>query len=195
MSACVSVRVAASLACISNGAGVINIPVPGLRQRSEPRQLSAAVLFPQGLAPVNEELQSFCEKIKQQLKDQVRRCIDLKIQLALIVPKIQSGNTFGLMILGSFFMSLATCANESQVDLGTILKFNKERLSLIRTISQYPDCEDARCQLRHFDDNQWTRFQFYAEQMRTRYLLLQDLYLKNRERIHRPMPDSPISLF
>lgn len=127
--------------------------------------------------------------------DQARLFLDLSNHLTLVVPKMESGNVFGLMILGSFFVSLVKFINESQTDLSQVMKYNRERTNIIANISKYPHCEDVRKTLADYDDEHTTRFQMYAESMRMRYCLIHDHYLKNKERIQQPVPESPIDMF
>ena len=172
------------------------IPVPDASATTEKSSGKVyTILFPKGEVTCNQELDQFAGKIKRHLMDQARIFLDVSNQLTLIVPKMQSGNTFGLMILGSFFMHLVKFINESQIDLSLVMKYNRDRSNLIGNISQYPHCEDARKALENYDDEYATKFQMYAQHLRMRYCIVTDLYLKNKDKLQEPVPENPMDLF
>lgn len=172
------------------------IPVPDATDSVQMESGSAyTILFPKGEVTCNKEVDTFASRIKDHLMDQARIFLDISNQLTLSVPKMESGNTFGLMILGSFFMHLVKFVNESQCDLSLVMKCNRDRSNLIGNISQYPHCQDARSALENYDDEHATRFQMYAETLRMRYCVITDLYLKNKEKLQQPVPENPMDLF
>ena len=175
------------------------IPVPSQTAREQQRPAApgspVCVLFPRGQVGCQQELQTFAEKIKEHLRDQARLLLDVSEHLTLLVPTQQSGNLFGLMILGSFFMHIVKFTNESQKDLAKLMTLNRDRVKLVTDVAKYPDCEDARSALRYLDDEHAARYESYAEQIRNRYCILLDAYIKNRERIHEPVTENPMVTF
>ena len=153
------------------------------------------ILFPTGSISTQSGLESFATKIREHLRQQSKLFLEVSNLLSLVVPKIQSGGAFGLLILSSFFMTLVAFMREAQSDLTLCQNFNVSRCNLITRIAKFPHCADARSALEQHDAAVRHQFEMHAQRVRMRYVLITDHYIKNRDMIHEPVPENPIHMY
>eukprot|EP01105_Mastigella_eilhardi_P006322 TRINITY_DN17935_c0_g1_i1.p1 TRINITY_DN17935_c0_g1~~TRINITY_DN17935_c0_g1_i1.p1 ORF type:complete len:252 (-),score=85.27 TRINITY_DN17935_c0_g1_i1:7-684(-) len=161
-----------------------------LMQRAEAG--AAAAQYPPGslIFPLNKDILAVHELIKKETIDMIEILELLKAWIQFNVPRLEEGDNFGVDVQKEALGEISGGLQSAACVLKDITKYYFTRAKLISKCNKFPHIKDYVTSLIEVDQKHYAKLQVNIMELRNIYSVLQDLVLKNREKIEKPKGDS-----
>lgn len=180
----------------------INIPIPekpksGQTTDSQVRTgLDKRVfLFPDGVTQTNDQMLKFTEEVRPLVLEFLADMRELKFAVTLMVPKVEDGNNFGVAIQETVMHAIGINERWAQGRLSKFEAYFNSRGNIICWIAKWPHCDDFRKCLEEADQKFFLILCLMVSEMREGYIYLNDLIVKNLEKVKNPRPIRDTSVY
>ena len=182
----------------------VNIPIPDKPKDGQPSTGSTQdktgvdkriFLFPNGVNETNDQMLKLSEEVRPLVLDFVADMRALKFAIKLMVPKVEDGNNFGVEIQSEVIYSITNSEQTATVRLSQFKAHFQSRGNIVTWIARWPHCDDYRRCLQESDQKFFLILCLIVRELRDDYICLNDLIVKNLEKIKNPRPARDISIY
>ena len=152
-------------------------------------------LFPNGVNESNEQIVKLSAIVKPLLLDFVTDMRTIKYAIQLMIPKVEDGHNFGVAIQESAIHIISHSANQAGTRLGQFTRYHNHRGNIITWIARYPHCDDYRRCLQEEDQKFYLILCLIIRELRDGYISLNDLIVKNMDKIKKPRPVRDVNIY
>lgn len=149
----------------------------------------ARLLFPDGLIEPDKIVTEMMVILNPLLLDLLQDTVTLELGVALSVPQVEDGNTFGIDIQNSALQTVVSAKENHESYMTYIRTYYDLRGLRIMKVVFWPHSGDYRQALKVTDDNMIFTIRFILICMRDTYAFMYDYFRKNLDKITRPKGD------
>lgn len=191
----------------------INIPVPDFSANEQPssptndnhspsvkrRKLwdeededprSKPILFPKGVVESNAHVIELQSNLKPILLELVGDICELRLGIQLMIPQMEDGNNFGVDVQNETLGELQSAEEDVQSNFNLFSTYFAMRGEFLTKIVKYPHAADYRRALQEHDEKCHFNLCITLHETRNYYITLQDLVMKNLNKIKNPKPSA-----
>ncbi|XP_064648251.1 proteasome activator complex subunit 3-like isoform X2 [Lineus longissimus] len=191
----------------------LNIPTPDLANNHEPSkkkrkmdghdggedyikmQGSAVLALPNGISPSNQHIVEIVDKLKPYIRDLVEHANCVKMWITFMIPRIEDGNNFGVSVQEDILADVVHAETESASFSTHIANYFITRGKMVTKLMKYPFVADYRRVVSELDEKQFMSLRLTVAEMRNNYCGLNDLILKNLDKIKKPRSHNAENMF
>jgi proteasome activator subunit 2 (PA28 beta) len=161
----------------------IYLNFPTFEQSVEYKGVTDGVKEPIGSNPSINQISPI---VRQEVHILLEYMATLKLNIQLSIPNVDEGNNFGVEIQEEAIAEIARIEDIGYSMLEKFLTYAGNRSRLVSKIVKYPNIEDYWLSVRELDAQQHTELSLNVADMRNAYTMINDLLLKNEERLADP---------
>eukprot|EP01128_Nolandella_sp_AFSM9_P006316 TRINITY_DN3221_c0_g1_i1.p1 TRINITY_DN3221_c0_g1~~TRINITY_DN3221_c0_g1_i1.p1 ORF type:complete len:244 (-),score=77.21 TRINITY_DN3221_c0_g1_i1:34-765(-) len=144
---------------------------------------------------MNERVVTLIDSLKKETLEFVASIHAIRLFIQLNVPRIEDGNNFGVQIQEEVLneLSRAEDAAYSVLDAGT--KYFVTRGKVLSKVLKYPSIMDYKLSVVSLDQKQEVELRLAFKDLRNNYALVDDLVMKNIEKLTKPRSSNMSAMF
>ncbi|XP_065178070.1 proteasome activator complex subunit 3-like [Sycon ciliatum] len=163
--------------------------------KAKESQSVTGVSLPAIRPPCNVAVVKMMEKLKPELIDVLEQLNGLKMWINMNIPKTQDGNNFGAAIQSETFSELARIEGDVAALYESIPWYYANRAKLIARCMKYPQVEDHLHTVSELDNKQKEALYMMCAELRNIYCCLNDMVLKNLDKLQKPTSTGPNMMY
>jgi len=150
---------------------------------------------PGTVVPSNELIKSLQDTLKKEIVESINLLNTVKIWIQLNIPRIDSGNNFGVSIQEDTISELTRSEDACFNLLESVTKYFITRGKLVSKVIKYPQIQDYQQSIVELDEKEYFNLKLSCLDMRNNLAIVHDLILKNLDKIIKPRTTHHMDMF
>ncbi|KAL3312299.1 Proteasome activator complex subunit 3, partial [Cichlidogyrus casuarinus] len=151
--------------------------------------------FPCGEFPLNSSIKELFDLTRPLCQRLVFEAQNVRLWIQFSIPRIEDGNNFGVGIQEDVLSEVASIERDAITYMEGITRYYAARGKMVSKIAQFPHINDYREALIEQDIKQAFGMHLTLLEIRNHYAMLNDLIMKNLDRIKVPRSNHSVSLY